>query len=421
MRKRVFYFSIAIILLILVWLGLERFHDELPDIGRDAFYANKNIDIPDNQNLTIAIAGITAPIGKDVIKHGRFVVDAINTSLDLGIDTQEIIDSQEKLSFSGNSDELECWIDDAIEKTISNCASPERIRLLLMENQELLKRYIDLFGMQYWKGTSGNGQYLINLNKLIAAEIKLETDKKNTEAAYKKWLANFKFISRVLKHEGNSIDRAIFLVAQGMNLNSLEYMFYKSPDISTTRLDELNTLLKDDGLEGYNLKGVLRVEYFFINENFITKQVVAIHPEFIRNRIYRYQLDYLEKAQQPISTLDKNQTELKEKYGLSANNFLDDLLDPTNSLVSKHLLEGQFRSLELVKSIYAKVAMKRLLRLSIKIRQQRIEYADIQNFVEDAGAAYNNPFTGHSMQWNVSKKVLYCDYPGNNYQLEVRL
>ena len=258
------YVLLCLLSVFVLWLGFAYFHDESPDKGRDAFYAISPGAIADDQNVAIALRGLDAPSGIDIIKHGRFVADTFSkTEHSLA---KIIVSATGKLDFVGNQDEFDCWMDDSAKKTADNCASPERIKTLLAENRELLKRYRDLYNMPSWRGTSGNGPYVINLNKLILAEIKLDIVAGNSEIAFKKWLDNFRFISRVLGQDSTMIERAIFLVADGMCIGSLEDMLFKSPEISTKHSDELITALKPSSLERYNLEGMMRAEYNFFKK-----------------------------------------------------------------------------------------------------------------------------------------------------------
>ncbi|MGB4811639.1 MAG: hypothetical protein WBP13_04030 [Methylophilaceae bacterium] len=79
-----------------------------------------------------------------------------------------------------------------------------------------------------------------------------------SEEAYQLWRDNYVFITRVLGQESTMIEHAILLVVDGMNLGSLENLLYVSPEIGITHRDELNALLKPQGLARYNLKGMMR-------------------------------------------------------------------------------------------------------------------------------------------------------------------
>ena len=414
---------------LLIWIGIINLlivfslvayaflHVEKPDAGRDAFYANSQSNIPDNQNIAIALAGLNAPAGADMIKHGRFVVDTLHKTQS-DVDAKKIIAAVGQLDFVGMSDELECWIPSTEQYADKKCASAERVKLLIAKNKELLTRYKSMYNMPNWRGVSGNGKYVIDINRLISAEIMLDLANGDADNAYIKWRDNHAFISRVLKQDGTMIERAIFLVDDGINLISLENILFKSPEISITHFEELNRLLKTNKLERYNLKGMLRADYTFITDEMSKLRqnlddAKSLNMDYIKNRFYRFHFEFLSRAQLPPSTLDSSISEMGDKYELSTNIFNFDWLNPLQSILANMLISGQTRGFHLVKSMHSKDALIKLLNLSINIRQQKIPEAEMQTFLNNAGSEYNSPFTNKPMQWDATKKVIYFIEPSS--------
>ena len=411
---------------LLIWVGIVNIlifsaliayaflHVEKPDAGRDEFYANSQSNIPDNQNIAIALAGLNAPAGADMIKHGRFVIDTLHKTQS-DVDAKKIIAAVGQLDFVGMSDELECWIPSTEQYADEKCASAERVKLLIAKNKELLTRYKSMYNMPNWRGVSGNGKYDIDINRLISAEIMLDLANGDADNAYIKWRDNHAFISRVLKQDGTMIERAIFLVVDGINLISLENILFKSPEISITHFEELNRLLKANKLERYNLKGMLRADYMFINnEMFIeNKDIKTMNVDFIKNRYYRYQLDFLNHTQMPPSTFDNSVIEMHEKYKLRTNVLKFDWPNPLEKVLANLIISGQLNGFSLVKSMHSKDALIKLLHLSINIRQQQIPETDIQSFLNNAGSEYSSPYTNKPMQWDATKKVIYFIEPSS--------
>lgn len=390
-------------------------HVEKPDAGRDEFYANSQSNIPDNQNIAIALAGLNAPAGADMIKHGRFVADTLHKTQS-DVDAKKIIAAVGQLGFVGMFDELECWIPSTEQYVDEKCASAERVKLLIAKNKELLTRYKSMYNMPNWRGVSGNGKYVIDINRLISAEIMLDLANGDAHSAYTKWRDNHVFISRVLKQDGTMIERAIFLVVDGINLISLENILFKSPEISITHFEELNRLLHANKLERYNLKSMLRADYMFITDEMSKsrqslKDVRTLNMDYLKNRFYRYHLDFLSRAQMPPSTFDNSSIEMANKYKFGANIFKYDWLNPLQSALTNILISGQLNGFLLVKSMHSKVALIKLLNLSINIRQQKIPEAEMQTFLNNAGSEYNSPFNNKPMQWDVTKNVIYFIEP----------
>ena len=330
------------LLKLLIWIGIINLlifsslvaysflHVEKPDAGRDAFYASSQANIPDNQNIAIALAGLNAPADVNMIKHGRFVIDTLQKT-PADVDAKKIIAAAGKLDFVGTTDELECWIPSTEPYINKKCTSAERVKILLSENKALLTRYKSLYSMPSWQGVSGNGQYVIIINKLISAEIMLDLANGDADSAYTIWRNNHVFISRVLKQDGTMIERAIFLVVDGISLTLLENILFKSPEVGTTHFAELNKLLQANRLERYNLKGMLKADYMFITDE-LSKSRQNLHDarslnmDYIKNRLYRFQFEFLSRAQMSPSTFDNSNIEMQEKYKFGINIFKYDWL-----------------------------------------------------------------------------------------------
>ena len=101
---------------------------------------------------------------------------------------------------------------------------------------------------------------------------------------------------------------------------------------------------------------------------------------YFKNRFYRNQLDFLNRAQMLLSTFDNSSVEMQEKYKFGANIFKVDWLNPLQSSHSNQIISGQLNGFSSVKSMQSKDAIIKLLNLSINIREQKITEANIQTF-----------------------------------------
>lgn len=415
-----------IVLLTISWVAYINLRgDEVPDAGRDAFYASFTAVIPDSQNLAVAISGINAPFGTDIISHGRFVnnvfqIDLLSSSL-----KRKMIDDI-GIKFTGKREEFDCWVDDVTSKTAENCASKERIHKLLEENKILIGRYKKLYQIPNWQGlTSSGGQTLLDINKLLFADIKLDIDSGNYEVAYQKWKANTAFINHVLKQETTTIEKAIFMVMEGLNFGSLEYLLLKQPQIMTNHYQELMVLLKPIGIKKYNLEGMLKAEYYFLEDHLIKKTPSEdkLHVNYIRNRLYRVHINFLKEAQKSPFNFKKGQRTLHQLYYFGMNTFRKlDFLDPQHSLISNMVINSFLHSFNLVASMQSKSGLTKLLNLKINIHQLKVADADIQTFLNSSGSEYFNPFTNKPMRWDAEKRMLVCDRPDSeDKRIEVKL
>lgn len=421
--KHLLYFAFVLWVIFLIWYARGYFYDEAPDAGRDTFYAASDIRVTDETNAAVGISGLDAPINADPIKFGRVAIDNF---FDIKIESKPKI--KDTLQFVGiaKDDIVDCNLPDAVEIETEKCTRISEVGKLIDENQILLKRYANLYELHDWQEeVSGNGQNLITINKLLSAKIKWLILNKNYDEAYAVWRDNHIFISRVLSKENIMISRAIFLVLDGVNLQSLENLLFNSPEIASKYHQELSLLLKPQGLARYNIKNMLRADYLFFNSHLLNTEEAKknMHVEYMRNKIYRFHLDFLNKAGQPESTLTESQRELIQKYNYATiKTFLTAFLPHGLSRILSNIsIVGQARGLHLVKSMHSKSAMINAIILRIKAQQQHIDAAYIQTFLNNAGKEYDCPFTERPMAWDAAKRTIYCNDPEENRRVaEVR-
>jgi hypothetical protein len=421
--KLLLWFGILNVLIFSAFAAYLYLHVEKPDAGRDAFYASNQVKVPDNQNVAVALAGLNAPVDTDIFQHGRFVIDTHNKidNYDLA---KKMIADKNPLVFVGDTDAIYCWLDDTHIGEYKSCADAAQVKSLIAINSTLLQRYTHLNSLKYWQGNSEfSGQLVVNLNRLLTAEIKLDIDEGRSELAYQKWRDNFLFVNRANSQESTMIERAIFLVIDGLSINILEYCLFKSPEIASTHADELNALLKPSSLKRFNIEAMMKGDYHFIDNNLMIKQAdnTAMNAEYIRNRIYRHQTEFLKHAYYPPLNYDKSSAYLAEKYSSRTSIFNYDWLNPINSWASKTFSDVLAKCFYLLKSMHSHNAKIKLLNMRVIIHQQNIAVADIDHFLKNADDGFNNPITNEKMQWDATKKVLFFNNPWQNNKIEVRL
>lgn len=429
--KHVLYLFFFLWLIFLVWYGRGYFYDESPDLGRYEFYSDIEQNVPDSLNLAIVISGMNAPENADIIKQGRYVSDLWNQSYkpnDNNLSKRKLkeIPKVNYVNFD-KSDLISCEQSEAIELDLNQCISSASAKKLLEKNKLLLTRYLSLYKINEWRGSiAGNGQLLLDLNKLLLIQNKLLIMEDQSEDAYNSWRDNFVFISNLHSKENTFIERAIFLVMEGINLNRLEYLLYKNPKIGTAHYEDLITLLNPSGLEKYNLKGALKAEYGFINHNFLIDKNTGktLHVEYMRNRIYQSHLEFLQKTKMSPSTLGESERELVEKYSYS--NFVVNL----GNMILPHglskVLVNQFivyscKRLFLVQSMHMKNAYINLLNQSVKIRKLKLDESNIQEYLNNSGQNYLCPFSEKPMKYESATKAIYCDGKETSERVTVRL
>lgn len=368
--------------------------------------------IPDDANLAVAISGLSAPIGKEVIPYGRMVIEA--SKLDLRNFEISKVAGLLKLVKLDDAEAIDCGQKNAIEIQFEQCATPQKISELLEENKLLLTRYINLYKVDGWQGAViMNGQLLIDTNRLISAQSKLLIQQQKPSEAFHLLHDNQAFISRLLGQDCTAIEKAIFLLVDGLNLSSMEHLLYQNPEISVKYEQALAALLKPQTLSRYNLKGMMRAEYHFFNDGLLSEFTSnqGVHVEYMRNRFYQDHLVLLKHMQVPANKLSRSQSELAKRYNISSIRTITDAFLPhgASNIIIKLMISGQARSLHLVKSMHAKSATIGLLNLSSKIRQQNISTSDTQAFLSRAGQEYNCPFTTRPVVFDSVNKTIYCE------------
>ena len=421
--KHTLYFIFSLWIIFLIWYGRGYFCDEAPDAGREAFYAGSDRHIPDETNAAVGISGLNAPIDANSLQFGRAAMIAFFQ------DNKNLKPSDNTLKFISVSKEnaIDCKLPDAVEIEDEVCTRISEVGGLVAKNSVLIKRYTNLYNMHEWQDDpANNGQNLIHLNRLIAANVKLLILNTNYDAAYFAWRDNHIFISRILHQENTMITRAIFQVLDGINLASLENLLYSSSETAAKYNMELSQLLKPQGLARYNISNMLRAEYRFFNNHLLSTKDFnkRVHVEYMRNRLYYAHLEFLQIAQLPAPSLNASRLELKDKYIFSI--FPDTLKmvlpHGLSNMLINQIISGTSGGLFLVSSMHSKSAKINLLHLMLDIQLQNINSGKIQTFLNDAGKDYECPFTETPMVYDAIKKTIYYENPESKERVaEVRL
>lgn len=102
----------------------------------------------------------------------------------------------------------------------------------------------------------------------------------------------------------------------------------------------------------------MRADYNLFNDNLISKtNAYFFYPEYMRNRIFRAQKDFINSALKPPSKYKQSQSNLNRQYG-SVRRLQDlDWLDPYNGFISSELTGGFLRGFPLINSMHFKNAL----------------------------------------------------------------
>jgi hypothetical protein len=292
----------------------------------------------------------------------------------------------------------------------ATCATPERVNSLLAQNKELLGRYWRITQLPKFGRMHINGQLVINLNKLIAAELLLKAQNGRSELAYQDWKSNFNFLVNGISSENTVIDKAILLVAYKIAITNLESLLYAAPALVDRHGSELHQLLQPGGIARFNPEGELRAEYFSFDPIFLSDESKLFwhHENFLRNTYYRYSKAFLSGLQHDSMIEIESSISLVNKRYMTLLGWNSDLIeDPLNSVVSVLITSGQAKVVELIKSMLAEDELLRLIDLRVSIQLNHVKDKDIPNFLAKSGQGLGNLYKNQPIQFSVYRHVLW--------------
>ncbi|MBI3188525.1 MAG: hypothetical protein HYZ31_11760 [Gammaproteobacteria bacterium] len=420
--RKILYILIPVIL---VWFSILAFYTESLDPGFDEFYSQNQAEVSDTENAAVGIAGLNAPPDVDFMRFGR---DQIKNSIadmlshEKGIKRNEI---EGEIKFIGNANELGCWVSqpDAIKNYHLACATDMQLQKMLIDNKILLKRYREITKLRKNKVDAGlNGTLFLNINKLIAAEIKINLNNGRYEDAYLEWENNYKFLERLLASDVTWIDEAIYMVASSISINSAELLINHYPDIVTVHGDELLNSLKPLGLERWNLTGIMRAEYNMFRIMLESTKIESnLDLNFIRNRFYRSAKSYLIAAKSAPINIEEESLKVSTYYSDFDSNIIDYLHAPRSTILTRLWLRGHLKTGNIITTMYYHDSKLRILTLAIMIKKQGVNEAEIVPFIADSSKSLNNPFTGQPMKYDSKERALVFIAPGGNNKFYAHL
>lgn len=419
--------------------------DEALDAGFHAFYSVKPKPVKDRTNAAVGLAGITAPKGVDIFAFGRAEIDqskkdwdretnnAINVAFGKSPSAPVVKkEAAGKLSFVGSDAELACL--QALSSVTAiglpnDCASTKQVQALWAKNSELVARYLAISQLPHFQGDFGKGQDLLILNRLVAADIYLEVERGNTEAAYRKWKSNHQLMRLLKGAEGGWVAKAIFLVAESTSLRSFEFILRMDPRIAVKHADELLQLLKPTGIAYWNVPAILRAEYalreplvtawgsidqptnFLRNGFFRSAQAMVAasqtHPSLVGERIQKVQATYAYLGKAPMTNADlADPAQRAKRHQFMRAGYIAPQLEGAKDLVlAFHRIEERTRALS----------------LAVMIAQKNVPDRHVAGFLAAAGPACRNAFTDKPFEWVEDQRIIRFVDPKAQSSFDVHL
>ena len=396
----------ALFVALLLWLCFVFLNDETLDPGLESFFVSRAA-IEDNENAAVALSGINAPIGVDVLTFGRTQIDT------LFLETSSDPPKVETLEFIGTNEELLCWILPPTKRPANTpCATKDRIEQLLHANATLLERYWWTTSLQHFQGwTASVLQLVIELQRLITADIELKVSAGEFEPAYEIWRMNCGFVFRMLREETDFLEKKVFMVAESTCLKSAELLIYSYPNIADLHGDDLRVILNPMGLARWNLADALRTEYERYDDAILSKRHADwVHPNFIRNRFYRVSNDLLATTALPPPKAELVMKTIKATYGSLWAWNRDYFFDPVNAAYSRFFFIGSVNGFELITTMHQHDGQFRALTLALDIKRQHVADSAISSYIREAPPDLVDPFTSQPMDYNPETKTITFHY-----------
>ena len=415
---RVVLVLLGLIILYVAFLWLRP--DEALNPAAEAFYQVQAAPIPDEQNATLALSGITAPAGVDVIGHGKRIKKIYT-------DTRDPKSAWEQVRMLGSHDfvyppEVECWLNSSALKGANEnkCVSAERLAGIIHESPHLA-RYKQIQNMtQFERRAIFRGHILISLNKLLHAEILLNLQQGRAEIGYQKWRSNHMFLNGLSAASGTWVITAINLVNESLSFAMLDDLLRRAPMLVVAHEEELTQMLARKDIEHFNLDDIMRAEEEIVRNDSNPILDAFRRPNYQTNRQYDYAQAFLHAARTKPANVARSVNAVSRAFtDLSFASI--DYTNLINAVLSKLYIRGQLKTGELLSSMHANIALQRLNMLRIQIVKAKKSDAEIDAFLQAASFELRNPFDGKPMQWDAVKRTIAASIPGEERQYTISL
>lgn len=413
----------VLVAFVALWFAGNRWLDESPDPNRDAFLVSASDQLPDEGNIAIGILGLTAPRGHDFLEYGA-KVKALDRKNAPWPEVQQMVRGPNTLQPTTESQQITCWLDpDNLQ--MKGCLPFDQAPVVIAENREILERYKQLHQMRAYSGLGWtNNQAYLSVTKLAVAEIHVDLQKRDAASAYRKWRDQVFLARNTLRGPDTWVGKAVGLVVIGMSLPVLESILLADPKLAKQHASELKTLLRPEGIKGFNPEGIVRAEYVLLRNAFESEpQQVGDWPvdrlhwlayhvgqrERILNRYYFFARDYAAILSLPWPLFEKEVQRLRETFDYPS--AWDISVDPFGSLFLADYVEGQLKTRQMIRQMHIIDGRLRLSTLLVRIIDERIADTAIAQFLESAGPEFSDPFTGKPMRWDPKERTIYFPDP----------
>jgi hypothetical protein len=416
--RRAIFVNLGVLALYIAWAVLQPDEKLKPELA--TAFASPGPKVSD---ATIGLTGLEAPMGVDFMQHGRLMLAAMQAGEDWPTATKRLNNGKPVLEFKWR-DNIDCHMfskhEDVPQVVRDNCASVEQTEAFLRDNAELMRRYRLIQKMPVTAdGVNFKAQAAINLGKMNMVDIVNDLRLGRTEQAYEKWRNNHIHQTRMVSYGGGWVMLAINLVNEGLSMGSLNLLLEQAPQLMETHHDELLALLKPRDLTYYNLGGVMLGENKFLEQQIAEKGLGRfIRVNRLRNRFDDYSHELVDVAAKQPATVVAATAEVRKRH---LELRTTDIIDPINSITWRLAMNEYIKGGQLIESMLAKEAQRRLFTLKVMMAKSKIADADVDAFLKAAPIELRSPSNGAAFTWNAAKRSLGYDIPKKVGVVEVFL
>ena len=416
-----FWSTLLLVLLTIFWYAANRLLDQEPYAGRIDFLISTADVVPDDKNIAIGLLGLLAPQDSNYLDFGSKIAELHRESNFTQIARKK--DTVGALELTVSLNDTFCWMY-AYGVQHPDCLPLHDAEKILAENEIILYRLRSLYSFNRHSNLYRYFlQDLIELNRLISADIYLHLEKAEHGIAYKKWRDHLAFSRKMLAGSGGLIDKIIPYLTLSFTLPLLEAIINAKPDLAIEKQAELLALLNVEDTKFLNLESIVRADYAFLDlfldtppnqeneDGFSTLIWVTYHfgqKHRIRNRFITFAENYNKLLRLPWPQSVEAISRLKETP-INDSDW-DWVLDPFGTYFLKNFLSGNFLIEDTLTRFHAMKGKLRLASLYIKISASGLSDDQIEEFINAQGSEYFDPLKNAPMRWDQSRRMIYLPH-----------
>ncbi|MCL2296969.1 MAG: hypothetical protein FWC38_09750 [Proteobacteria bacterium] len=445
-------FLVAVTLFALAVL-INWWDEPLSDDAR-ALLETTPVEVPDNENIFVAMAGFNAPEGKDIFEAGRRHIEEIEKALEqdpmglsLSFEHNKELWKREELRWQEATPPFDCRINEETDYWECIHSQKERLEKTLEANETLIQRYRLLQDLPHFVGSPHSSPYFLWHSqaeytwRALVAQAILDIEAGNAEAGLTFFKKDMMLWRRSLEGSCYLVDTMIAVARMARNARGLSLLLSSPSTKLKGQEAEWRELLTPLSHEQYSLRSAIEQENRFVYRAFQGMKRWMPYREGaepIKNYIcqnttsdtgfcYEWLWWWLEQNAKaffhpPVATFNYsvpfyqawlNLTDLSWKDYIEQRDQvltpLAELTEPRIGWIYNPVGKAQTRLLlslwnDYVGRLHDLDTYLRLVRLQLELRLAKMSSEDVPSFIEKLDEAYCAPCSDFS--WDVKTRML---------------